>query len=206
LALPDIRVVVAAVLAVWFVLVLALGAEGAFVTPPGEVPFSIGLGATLPILAFFAAYWGSRHFRALVLSADLRVMAAVQAWRFAGFAFVALYLHDVLPGMFAWPAGLGDLAIGLTAPWVIFALMHRPHFAGGATFKVWNWLGILDLVIAVGVGALSSALATGVAGEITTGPMAELPLVLIPAYFVPIFIMLHLAALFQARRLPPPRH
>jgi hypothetical protein len=30
--------------------------------------------------------------------------------------------------------------------------------------------------------------------------MAQLPLVLIPAYFVPLFIMLHLAALFQARR------
>jgi hypothetical protein len=30
--------------------------------------------------------------------------------------------------------------------------------------------------------------------------MAQLPLVLIPAYLVPIFLMLHLAALFQARR------
>jgi hypothetical protein len=30
--------------------------------------------------------------------------------------------------------------------------------------------------------------------------MARLPLVLIPAYFVPLFIMLHLAALFQALR------
>jgi hypothetical protein len=31
--------------------------------------------------------------------------------------------------------------------------------------------------------------------------MAQLPLVLIPAYFVPIFIMLHFTALFQARQL-----
>jgi hypothetical protein len=31
--------------------------------------------------------------------------------------------------------------------------------------------------------------------------MAHLPLVLIPAYFVPVFIILHLTALFQARRL-----
>jgi hypothetical protein len=35
---------------------------------------------------------------------------------------------------------------------------------------------------------------------VTTGPMAQLPLVLIPAYLVPLFVMLHLAALFQARR------
>jgi hypothetical protein len=31
--------------------------------------------------------------------------------------------------------------------------------------------------------------------------MAQLPLVLIPAFLVPIFIMLHVAALIQARRL-----
>jgi hypothetical protein len=30
--------------------------------------------------------------------------------------------------------------------------------------------------------------------------MAQLPLVVIPAYLVPIFVMLHLAALVQARR------
>lgn len=50
-------------------------------------------------------------------------------------------------------------------------------------------------------GTLASGLVAGVATEITTGPMAQLPLVLVPAYFVPIFIMLHMAALFQARRL-----
>jgi hypothetical protein len=33
--------------------------------------------------------------------------------------------------------------------------------------------------------------------------MAQMPLLLIPAYLVPLFIMLHLAALFQARRRAP---
>ena len=67
-------------------------------------------------------------------------------------------------------------------------------------FIVWHLLGILDLLIAVGTGALSSALAIGVQSEVTTGPMAQLPLVLIPAYFVPLFVMLHVAALYQSRR------
>src|SRR5204863_202344 len=73
-------------------------------------------------------------------------------------------------------------------------------------FVAWNLLGILDLVVAVSAGALSSALASGVAGEVTTAPMAQLPLVLIPAYLVPLFIMLHLAALFQARRQASTEH
>lgn len=115
--------------------------------------------------------------------------------------FLALYTYGVLPGIFAWPAGLGDIAIGVTAPWVLVALIRQPRFAATKTFVLWNVLGLLDLVVAVSTGALSSALASGAAGEVTTAPMAQLPLVLIPAYFVPIFIMLHAAALIQARRL-----
>jgi hypothetical protein len=150
---------------------------------------------------FLTAYWTSLRFREFVLTADLRLMTGIQAWRAAGFGFLALYAHGVLPGVFALPAGLGDIAIGVTAPWIVLALIRRPGFARSKTFAVWNLLGVLDLVVAVSTGALSSGLATGIAGEITTAPMAQLPLVLIPAYLVPIFIMLHLTALFQARRL-----
>ncbi|SDC68384.1 hypothetical protein SAMN05444679_104303 [Variovorax sp. CF079] len=200
-ALRGTKLVAAVVLAVWFTLVILLGASGAFVTPPGTPPLPILIGVTAPIIVFLAAFWMSRLFRELVLTADLRLMMAIQAWRFAGLGFLALYAHGVLPGSFAWPAGLGDIAIGVTAPWLLVALIHRPSFAASKTFVVWNALGVLDLVVALGTGALSSALAVGVAGEITTGPMALLPLVLIPAYFVPIFIMLHMAALFQARHL-----
>src|SRR5262249_11237234 len=46
----------------------------------------------------------------------------------------ALYVHGVLPGAFAWPAGLGDIAIGVTAPWVALALVRRPGFATSRVF------------------------------------------------------------------------
>ena len=128
-------------------------------------------------------------------------MTAVQAWRFAGFGFLALYAHGVLPGVFVWPAALGDMAIGLTAPWLALALVRRPGFAVSRLFVVWNLLGIFDLVVAISIGALSASLGTGAAREVTTAPMAQMPLVLIPAYFVPLFAMLHLAALFQARQV-----
>ncbi len=193
--------VVAVVLAVWFALVVLLGAGGAFTTPPGLLPLPIAIGVTAPVLVFLSAYWMSRRLRAFVLSADLRLITGIQAWRAAGFGFLALYAHGVLPGVFAFPAGLGDIAIGVTAPWIMLALIRRPGFAGSKTFVAWNLLGLLDLVDAVSTGALASGLATGIAGEITTAPMALLPLVLIPAYLVPIFFMLHLAALFQARRV-----
>lgn len=192
---------VAVVLAVWFMLVSVLGAVGALGAPPGTPPLPIFVGAVTPIIAFFLFFWFSLVFRDFVLSIDLRLATAIQAWRAAGLGFVALYVYQVLPGSFAWPAGLGDLAIGLTAPWVVLTLIRRPSFAASNVFVAWNVLGLVDLVNAVSIGALSSALATGTPGEITTGPMAELPLVLVPAYLVPIFVMLHAAALFQSRRL-----
>lgn len=190
-------------LMLWLALVFVLGAGGAFVRGPGRLPLPILIGASAPIIAFVMMFWLSATFRDLILSLDLRLMTGIQAWRFAGLGFLALYVHGVLPGLFAWPAGLGDIVIGVTAPLVLLALIRSPSFARSRLFAVWNRLGILDLVVAVGTGALSSALALGVYGEITTGPMARLPLVLIPAYFVPLFIMLHIAALLQARRLSP---
>ena len=152
------------------------------------------------MIVFLVAYQVWPGFRAFVLSLDLSLAAGVQAWRAGGLGFLALYAYGVLPGAFAWPAGLGDIAIGVTAPWVARRSIGRAGFAFSRVFAVWNLLGILDLVVAVSVGGLSTALATGATGEVTTGPMAQLPLVLIPAYLVPLFIVLHLAALFQARR------
>ena len=196
----TVRPIIVGVLALWFVVVFLLGAAGAIARSPGTPPFPLLIAATAPVIVFLGAYWGWPAFRAYVLSLDLPLATAIQAWRAGGLGFLALYAHGVLPGAFAWPAGLGDIAIGVTAPWVALALVGRPGFAISRVFVVWNLLGILDLVVAVSVGGLSSALASGAAGEVTTGPMAQLPLVLIPAYLVPLFVMLHLAALFQARR------
>jgi hypothetical protein len=190
--------VVAGVLVVWFALVFVLGACGAFVSPPGTPPIPVGTGVTVPIIIFLAAFRMSRTFRDFVLTADLRLCTGIQAWRFAGLGFIALYVQGALPGLFAWPAGLGDIAIGFTAPWVTLALIRRESFKFSRLFLVWNLLGILDLIVAVTTGVLGSGLAAAIAGEITTAPMALLPLVLIPAYFVPIFVMLHLAAIFQS--------
>ncbi len=194
------RTLIASVLALWFGLVVILAANGAFVRPPEVPPFPILLGATIPLAAFIAAYLGSSAFRAWILALDLPLITALQAWRAGGLGFLALSAHGLLPGLFAWPAGWGDIAIGVTAPWVVLALIRRPGFAGSRTFVAWNLLGILDLVVAVSAGVLTSGFVPGLAGEVTTAPMSQLPLVVIPAYLVPLFIMLHIAALAQARR------
>lgn len=197
----QVTTLVFVALMLWLALVFSLSARGSFVRPPGAWPLPILIGVTAPLLVFFTAFRVWHDFRNFVLTLDLRLVTGIQAWRFAGLGFLALYTYGVLPARFAWPAGLGDMAIGLTAPWLVLALICVPGFAASRLFVVWNLLGVLDLVVAVGTGGIVSALATGVAGEITTAPMAQLPLVLIPAFLVPFFVMLHLTAFFQARRL-----
>jgi hypothetical protein len=188
------------VLAVWLVIVLTLGAQGAFVVPAGTPPYPIAIGVVAPVLLFLAAVWVTSAFRSIVLAADLPLLTAVQAWRFAGFGFLALFTYGVLPGSFAWPAGLGDMAIGLTAPWLALTLARRPAFAASRLFVVWNLLGMLDLISAVSTASVNQVHATGASGEVTAAPMAQLPLLLVPAYLVPLFFIGHVTALLQARR------
>jgi hypothetical protein len=133
--------VIRGVLVLWLVAVFLVGAVGMFERPPGTPPIPILIGAAGPLVVFLAAYWGSARFRAFVLAIDLPLATAIQAWRAGGLAFLALYAHGLLPGVFAWPAGLGDIAIGVTAPWVAIALVRRPGFVTHRVFVVWNLLG-----------------------------------------------------------------
>jgi hypothetical protein len=150
---------------------------------------------------FLGGYWTSRVFREFVLSLDLRVIVSIQAWRWAGFGFLSLYAYKVLPGIFALTAGIGDMAIGVTAPFVLAALLRNPDFATRRRFITWNLSGILDLAVAASIGAVVPLFAPNLFGSVTTAPMSRLPLLLVPTFLVPIFLILHLTALFQARRI-----
>ncbi len=192
---------VAAFFLAWLALIFVLGARGAFVAQRGAPPLALLIGLLAPLTLFLIGYGAIRPLREFILSADLRLVVGLQAWRWAGFGFLTLYFYKVLPGIFAWPAGLGDMAIGITAPLVLASLLRQPGFASGKRFVLWNLSGILDLVVAVSIGALVPLLAPNFYGTVSTAPMSQLPLLLIPVYLVPTFLILHLTALLQARRL-----
>src|SRR5579862_8102377 len=120
---------VAAALSIWLLLVVSLGAAGSFVGAPRTPPLALAVAVVAPLALFFSWLWLSRAFRDFVLSLDLRLIAGMQAWRWAGLGFLSLYALNILPAVFALPAGLGDMAIGVTAPWMILALAREPGFA-----------------------------------------------------------------------------
>jgi len=197
----SVRSLVVVAMATWLALVVWLGASGVFVGAPGAPPLAIGIAVGGPLLFFWLWMRLSSSFRAFVLSLDLRLITGMQAWRWAGFGFLSLYVHGLLPAVFAFPAGLGDMAVGMTAPWIVMALLRRPGFATSKAFARWNLLGMLDLAVAVGIGTLDTVLATGAPGEVNTGAMAMMPLILIPGFLVPLFFMLHIAALLRRKHL-----
>lgn len=200
-ALSGTGALVATFFLAWLALILVLGARGAFVAPVGKPPLALLIGLVAPVSLFLIGYWAIPAVRDFILSADLRVIVAIQAWRWAGLGLLTLYTYGVLPGIFAWPAGLGDMAIGVTAPLILAGLLRRRDFVASKRFVAWNLSGILDLAVAVSIGALVPLVAPNLYGTVSTVPMTELPLVLVPTYLVPTFLMLHLTALFQARRL-----
>ncbi len=196
------KAMLAGVLTVWFALAAVAGTSGIFTAGSDQVFRPVLISVIVPIAVFLGLFAASPTFRGFVMSQDIRFLTMLQLWRVVGFAFLPLYAYGVLPGLFAWPAGLGDVAVGLTAPWVVLALMRRPEFARSGRFIVWNLLGLIDFVVAAGTSTLVSGAFPAVsAGPITSAPMEYWPLILFPSFIVPLFVFMHLSVLFQVRAL-----
>lgn len=190
------------ILILWFALILAGNAVGLFQTGPGEPPLNLFLAILAPPGLFAVAYRTFRGFRGFVLSLDLRLITIFQSWRVVGASFLFLYAFNIVPGVFAFPAGWGDIAIGVAAPFYALALTSGRGFSR-RSFATWNILGILDLAVAAALGALAAPGPQGVlAGEVTTEVVSLLPLSLIPTFLVPLFIILHITALVQVTKMP----
>jgi len=190
----SVKALTVAILAFWFLLALSFSLLGVF-DSKYRPPISLGAAAILPVIAFAIGYLKLTEFRQFVLASNLGILTLAQTWRVGGVVFLILHRQGVLPGVFALPAGWGDIAIGATAPLVAWAISAKKNFPK-EIFVSWNVLGLLDLVMAVTLGMLASASPLGVlAGEITTQVMGTFPLSLIPTFFVPFLIIFHLIAL-----------
>lgn len=120
-----------------------------------------------------------------------------QFFRPVGVTFLVAMALGYLPAVFAIPAGLGDIAIGVEA--VFVARNLRRGVVDRRT--VWfNVLGLVDLVVALATGVIA---APGLARLLVVSPSTEaislLPLVLIPTTIVPLAVALHVFSLRKLR-------
>jgi len=191
------------VLVVWLLSVVAAGAAGIFEAAPSSPPLALLVAVVGPPLVFALVYRISRTFRDFALNIDLRLLTAMQSWRVLGGMFLALYAFGLLPGLFAWPAGIGDVAVGVAAPFVVLAMLRgAPTWRRTVTWL--NIAGLVDFVGAVGTGALTSTLSLGgMADEASRASMGALPLSLVPTFGVPLWTIFHVISLLQLRRRMP---
>jgi hypothetical protein len=181
---------------VWFGAMSWLAANGVFVSGPGERPLTLAVAFLAPILLFLA---GMRvaSLRRLFVSIPPVFLVALNGWRFIGLGFLMGYAEGILPGGFAWPAGLGDIAMAVTAPWIAARVAADDRFRFGSSFLAWNLFGIADFVIAVSLGTLYGW--PGFASSVDTALVQRLPFALIPCFFVPLVAMAHITLLEQRR-------
>jgi len=160
------------------------------------IPFFVVVPATIALLALRLSPAGRR----VVAAASLPALIGVQLYRTIGVVFLILLALGQVPAHFALPAGWGDVAIGLLAPLVALAVARGVR--GGRTLAVtWNVVGLVDLVVAVGMGTgfLVPFLAPDLGREAPAAAMGVFPMILVPTFAVPVSVLLHLLALGRLR-------
>ena len=174
----------------------AIAAAGGFSGALGGqlaiLPLTLSL--VVPLAVGVTIVFASPGVRRLISQPEVQPgVIAVHALRFVeGSVFIAMVPLSVLPAIFALPAGVGDVLVGLSA------LPASRWISSGRWGRVvwWNLFGLLDLATAIVLGLTTTA---GPFHLLQTNPTTALllasPLVIIPTFCVPIYILLHLISL-----------
>jgi hypothetical protein len=191
----------AVVLTGWFAIAAGLSWLGAYQAASDGVP-TIQYGIAAPILVGVLLLWRSPFVGRILDAVPQSWIIGVQFYRALGLIFLVLYAGGMLPGLFAWPAGVGDIAVGVLALLVAWRVAAHPQ-AHAADVQAWNLFGIADLAVAVGTGFLTSpSLLQMFAFDNPNEIVSAYPLALIPVFLVPLSILLHVASLMKLWRQP----
>ena len=134
----------------WFGAIFWLAVRGTFVSSQDEPPLALAIAFLTPILLFLVSLQ-IPGWRALVVSIPPVFLIALNGWRFI-LGFLMALQEGLLPGGFAWPAGLGDIAMAVTAPWIAARVARDDHHADHSLNPLWflaagGALGGLDFLV-----------------------------------------------------------
>ena len=178
----------AVVFAAWLIGIALLASSD--VLSPQRVP--VILFATLAV-GYLALL--SRTVRAIIANIPQHWLIGIQTFRVLGGVFLIRYFQGELPGIFAIPAGVGDVITGVLAPFVAYWWFVGKPYARTAAIA-WNLFGMADLIDAVAIGALTRGAGGGIV----------FPIILIPLYGVPRAFLIHsysLVGLLKRTSQPP---
>ncbi|HEY1245778.1 MAG TPA: hypothetical protein VGF29_13215 [Hyphomicrobiaceae bacterium] len=169
----------------WFAVALALALVGTYQGVRDRPP-TIQFGILTPLVIAALLIWRSETVARIIDAVPQHWLIGVQVSRALGGMFLLLYVAGLMPGLFAIPAGIGDLATAMLAPIAAYAAARDPY-GSASTVLAWNVLGITDFVVAVATGVATGPSPLQLAAFGTPNTLiAAFPLVLIPVYLVPL--------------------
>jgi len=172
---------------------------------PDKPPTFFGLFLAGPILGFLAAYAFSKKVRDALFVLPLWAITATHSLRLVGIAFVISALTHELAPQFGWIAGIGDIVSAIVSIPLAMSLYQKRYSQGlRLRFILWNIFGILGLFLSVTLGLLYSPSVMGILSSpvSNTRALSFLPYSLIPTFYVPILILLHILALRRSAEIP----
>ena len=186
------RIRAAAWLSGWFVLMVILAATRALHYKHGLGTPGLGVAVGLPVVILCITVACIKSLRESFHRVPLSLLVAVHIVRLLGISFIILYAAGRLPAPFAPVAGWGDIFVGATAlPVAWFAYRQGPNTR--PIVWIWNFIGIADLIAAVGLGATSSpGPLRFFFAEPSSAIMTTLPWLLIPGFLVPLLFTVHI--------------
>jgi hypothetical protein len=179
---------------------LILGGAGIAMNAFGSInsePPKLLMGMILtPSLFILLAYGVSKGFRRWVGGLDLALLTVMHATRTIGFAFIVMWYYGSVTAVFAFAAGLGDIAVAVMAPFVALALARKTPGALKLAKRL-HMAGTFDFFVAVALGASSLGVPAAQMGQIDQ--INIFPLGIIPAMGVPILLAIHVLAFLNLR-------
>ncbi|MGF6308230.1 hypothetical protein ABIB82_003665 [Bradyrhizobium sp. i1.8.4] len=183
----------------WAAVVWTAAIDGLFRTGASQLPL-LPAAMLLPVIIGAPLLLLSRRVGQLLDAMPPTWLIALQLYRIFGSQWLAYWLRGALPGLWALPAGTGDVLTGLFAVPAAIALATGTA-EGQKAATLWNIFGLADFAIAITLGLIMSPGAFQLI--VPSGPsmgVDAFPNVLTPAFVVPSSILLHVLSLRQLRR------
>ncbi|HXE52845.1 MAG TPA: hypothetical protein VN541_07525 [Tepidisphaeraceae bacterium] len=190
---------VALILTIWIAAVWTLAANGVFQKAIGKVPV-LPLAIFLPVVLGLFVLTRSQAVGSLLDATPASWLVGIQVYRILGGMFLVYWIRSAIPGAFALPAGIGDVATGLLAlPAAVWIASGLP--IGRRIGIRWNLLGLFDFAVAVTMGLLTSPGPAHLLARAHPNTLiATFPTAMVPAFAVPFSTLLHVLSLRQLSR------
>jgi len=184
----------------WVGLAMYLSVSGRLAFSSANPAPWMGFLLIVPLLTVGVLASTSEKVRANLLGIPLQLLIGLNAMRILGVLFLLDFVAGSLSGPFPFFAGLGDMITGALA--IPLALrIARSREPSVSTMTGWNAFGVLDLIVAVGLGITSVAGSPLELVHAGVGSQAVqyLPLSLIPTVLVPFYLLTHAIIAGQLR-------